>query len=409
MKKTLLCICRLIPALTFIFSGIIKAIDPLGGAVKFEDYFTAFGIDALAPIALVLSIALASLEFLIGFFLLCKLYMRVTAWAALIITGFFTLLTLYIAIFNPVSDCGCFGDAIKLTNWETFGKNLILMAAVFVMFRFRNSYENKHKGLANAAVAIVALVAIINFSIFNYRHLPVIDFRPYKIGTNIPEGMRIPEGADMPDYETVFILEKDGVRQTFDVNNYPYDDESWVFVESVTKVIKEGYTPPLYNFSLFSVDTGEEIHHELINTRGPVFMLISPELNKIPGDIAGRIGELAENARIKDIPFHIVTASGSDTMETFDKVNGVMLSYLQADETLLKTIIRSNPGLVLMYDGTVAGKWHYNDLPDISILDNPLAYALAQGVSYRTSLIIWLCIAGILLIPMIIFRSKTTK
>lgn len=409
MKKTLLCICRLIPALTFIFSGIVKAIDPVGGAVKFEDYFVAFGMDALAPLALGLSIALASLEFLIGFFLLCRLYMRITSLAALIMTAFFTLLTLYIAIFNPVSDCGCFGDAIKLTNWETFGKNVILMAAVFFMFKFRNSYENRYTVLANATTAIIALVAIISFSVYNYRHLPVIDFRPYKTGTNIPAGMRIPEGAEQPEYETLFILEKDGVRQTFNVDNYPYDDESWVYVDSETKVIKEGYTPPLYNFSIFSAESGEEVHHELINTKGPVFLVISPDLAKISDTVAGRIGELAENARIKNISFHIVTASGNDAMENFDKANGLMLSYLQADETLLKTIIRSNPGLVLLYDGTVAGKWHYNDLPEVSILENPLSYALTQSISCRSRLIIWLCIAGVLLIPLIIFRSKTTK
>src|SRR5690554_1311301 len=261
MKATFLFLCRLVLALVFLFSGFIKAIDPFGGMVKFEDYFTAFGWSFFHPLALPLSIALAVFEFSLGFFLLFKLYMRWTATAVLAMMGLFTLLTFYIAIFNPVSDCGCFGDAIKLTNWETFGKNVILMAAVFFMFKFRNSYENRYTVLANATTAIIALVAIISFSVYNYRHLPVIDFRPYKTGTNIPAGMRIPEGAEQPEYETLFILEKDGVRQTFNVDNYPYDDESWVYVDSETKVIKEGYTPPLYNFSIFSAESGEEVHH----------------------------------------------------------------------------------------------------------------------------------------------------
>jgi uncharacterized membrane protein YphA (DoxX/SURF4 family) len=409
MKALFLFICRLVPAIVFIFSGFVKAVDPVGGAVKIEDYFTAFHIAWLSPIALPLSIALAALEFVIGFYLLFNLYMRRVATIALAMMVAFTLLTLYLSIFNPVSDCGCFGDAIKLTNWQTFGKNVVILGFTYIVFHFRADYKNPFTRGRQLTVAVLAVVYIIGFGVYNYNNLPLLDFRPYDIGTNISDQMSIPEGAEMPEYETLFILEKDGQQETFTVDNYPYDDTTWVFIDSETKVLKEGYVPPLQTFALMLPESGDNVVGEIVGQDGPLFLMISPQLSEIPESIILPLAELAENARQNGIPFYCLTSSGIAEMKSFDEAHKTMFNYLQSDETTLKTIIRSNPGLMMLYDGTITGKWHYNNLPTANIMDNPLAFSTKQLKNKGANNLIWLNIFGLILIPIVIFNSRTNK
>ncbi len=409
MKSLFLFICRLIPAIVFIFSGFVKAIDPVGGAVKFEDYFTAFHMTWLSPIALPLSIALAALEFTVGFYLLFNLYLRRVAVMALIMMGAFTLLTFYISIFNPVTDCGCFGDAIRLTNWQTFGKNIVIIIFTYIVFHFRADYKNPYPFNRQITVASLALIFILGFGIKNYNNLPMMDFRPYKSGTNIPDQMSIPEGAEMPDYETLFILEKDGQRETFSVDSYPYDDTTWVFIDSETRVLKEGYVPPLQTFALMLPESDDNVAGEIVGQSGAVFFMITPELSQIPESVILPLAELAEKARQKDIPFYCLTSSGLTEMKAFDEAHKTMFTYLQSDETTLKTIIRSNPGLMMLYDGTITAKWHYNNLPPSGIMHNPLAYTIDQQRNKQSRHLIWLYIFGLILIPIVIFNSRTIK
>ncbi len=409
MKSLFLFICRLVPAIVFIFSGFVKAIDPVGGAVKFEDYFTAFHMAWLSPIALPLSIALAALEFVIGFYLLFNLYMRRVAAIALIMMGVFTLLTFYISIFNPVTDCGCFGDAITLTNWQTFGKNVVIIVFTYIVFHYRADYKNPHPANRQLTVALLAIIYILSFGIHNYNNLPMMDFRPYKTGTNIPDQMSVPEGAEMPEYETLFILEKDGQRETFSVNSYPYDDTTWVFIDSETRVLKEGYVPPLQTFALMLPESGDNVAGEIVGQAGAVFFMISPELSEIPKSTILPLAELAEIARQKNIPFYCITSSGSAEMKAFDEAHKTMFSYLQSDETTLKTIIRSNPGLMMLYDGTITAKWHFNNLPSPGIMNKPLAYSIEQQRNRQSNHLVWLNIFGLILIPIVIFNSRTNK
>jgi uncharacterized membrane protein YphA (DoxX/SURF4 family) len=409
MKSLLLFICRLVPAIVFLFSGFVKAVDPVGGAVKFEDYFTAFQMDWLSPIALPLSIALAALEFIVGFYLLFNLYMRRVAIVALIMMGAFTLLTLYISIFNPVTDCGCFGDAIKLTNWQTFGKNVIIIIFTYIVFHFRADFKNPYPASRQFTVAALALIYIIGFGVYNYNNLPLMDFRPYKTGTNIPDQMSVPEGAEMPEYETIFILEKDGLQETFSVDSYPYDDTTWVFIDSETRILKEGYVPPLQTFALMLPESGDNVVNEIVGQAGAVFFMITPDLNQIPESSILPLAELAENARQKNIPFYCLTSSGIADMKAFDEANKTMFTYLQSDETTLKTIIRSNPGLMMLYDGTITSKWHYNNLPPTGMMNNPLSYSIDQQRNRQTNHLIWLNLFGLILLPFVIFNSRTTK
>lgn len=406
MKATFLFLCRLVPALVFLFSGFIKAIDPFGGMVKFEDYFTAFGWSFFHPLALPLSIALAVFEFSLGFFLLFKLYMRWTATAALAMMGLFTLLTFYIALFNPVSDCGCFGDAIKLSNWATFFKNVVVIAFAGGAWYFRKHYTTSSKPLKQVVLATLAVVYVLSLALYSHRNLPVLDFRPYAIGTNIPDKMRVPDGAAQPEYETIFTLEKEGVRATFGVDDYPYEDTTWVFVDSETRTISEGYVPPLQTFALMDPGTGDNLTAEVLSRPGAQFFLISPRLSGIKEDQVLQLAEMAERARQNQQAFYFVTASGSEEMRAFDEKHSTLFSYLHADETTLKTIIRSNPGLLLIYDGTIAGKWHYRKLPPAKITDQPLAYALDEQRKSRQRRFMWLHALGILMLPIIIKNIK---
>jgi uncharacterized membrane protein YphA (DoxX/SURF4 family) len=409
MKPLFLFISRFVPAIVFIFSGFVKAIDPVGGAVKFEDYFSAFHLAWLAPIALPLSIALAALEFVVGFYLLFNLFVRKVATIALIMMAVFTLLTFYISIYNPVSDCGCFGDAITLTNWQTFSKNVVIIIFTYIAFHFREEYKNPYPVSRQMSIAALSALYIIGMGIYNYNNLPMVDFRPYKIGVNIPDQMTVPEGAEMSEYETIFILEKDGRQETFSVDNYPYDDTTWVFVDSETRVVKEGYLPPLQTFALMLPESGDNVVEEIVGQSGAVFLMVGPELSQIPEAAILPLAELAENARQKDIPFYCVTASGANEMKAFDEKNKTMFNYLQSDETTLKTIIRSNPGLVMLYDGTITGKWHYKNLPSVNIMNQPLATSIEQQKNRQTNIWLWLNVFLLILFPVVIFNFRTTK
>lgn len=406
MKAFLRTISRIIPAITFIFSGLIKAIDPVGGAIKFEDYFTAFQLDWLSPLALPLAIALAVVEFLLGFYLLLGFYVKKLATVTLGLMAAFTLLTLYIAIFNPVSDCGCFGDALKLTNWQTFGKNVIVIGFTIVLFLNRKKYSSQIGKISMSATAIALAVYIIGLALWNYNNLPVIDFRPFKIGNHIASQMEIPEGAEQPEIETKFILEKDGQRKTFTMDDYPYDDSTWVFIDSETKTIREGFEPPLHDFHVTDPDLGDATN-QITNQEGPLFLLVTPSIENLTVKVIAPIAELAELAQQKGIPFYCLTASGSAATMQFDQTHKTMFRFFNSDETTLKTMIRSNPGLILVYDGTIAGKWHYGNIPEKTIIQNPLAYALSEINSRKVNLIIWANILALILIPTLIINRKT--
>jgi hypothetical protein len=408
MKLFVKFICKLIPGLVFIFSGFMKAVDPVGGAIKFQDYFTAFHLEWLSPVALPLAILLSAIEFLLGFYLLLNLYMRYVVPAAFALLSVFTVLTLYIAIFNPVSDCGCFGDAITLTNWQTFWKNVVVMVFASGLLFLRREYQPIKGNIRNLATAIALAVYIVGVSVYSYNNLPIFDFRPFKTGNNIREMMEIPEGAEMTEFETLFVLERNGERQTFTLEDYPFEDTTWVYVDSETKIIKEGYIPPLQTFSLLDPELGD-VTQEIISHSGPLFMVIAPRIGNVAESSVMQLAELAETARQKDVPFYIVTASGANETFEFDIKHNTMFRFLQTDETTLKTIIRSNPGLVLLYDGTVTAKWHYRDLPDTKILNNPLTYAVSAHTANKAKLLIWAHILGLILLPMLIISIKTTK
>ena len=350
-------------AAVFIFSGYVKAIDPLGTQYKLHDYAEAAGLSALAPDWLTLSgsITLSAVEFCLGIFLLFAIQRRLTTRLTLIFIAVMTLVTLWLYIANPIEDCGCFGDALKLTNGQTLLKNLLLLACAIVvawwplkMVRFISE--------SNQWIVInYTIIFIIGSSLWSLYTLPPFDFRPYHLGANISEGMEIPEGAPQPKFETTFIMEKDGQRQEFTLDDYP--DSTWTFIDSKTVQTEKGYVPPIHDFSIVLHE--EDITEQILEDPGYTFLLCSPHLENADDSNFGDIDQIYEYAEEHDYPFYCLTASTDEAINRWIELTGAEYPFCTTDETTLKTVIRSNPGLVLLKAGTIIGKWSHNDLPHI--------------------------------------------
>jgi len=388
--KLLVIFFRIVTGAVFIFSGFVKGIDLQGSAIKFDDYFVAFGMDFLIPVSLPLAIFLVSTEFIIGISLLFGFRTYWGTWGVLIFMSAFTPLTLILALFNPVSDCGCFGDAIVLTNWQTFWKNFVLMIMVLVIFYNRKKFKPVYPAKTEWSILVVILVLFTGFSLYNYRHLPMIDFRPYNTGTNIPEKMYIPADAPVDEYETNLIYEKDGIRKEFDLENYPWQDSTWSFVEQKSILIKEGYIPPIHDFTIFTPD-GNGITDLVLSDEAYSFILVSADLAKADKKALQKLDTLSWYCNQTGINFYSLSSSIYSEIEQIKTSQQLSLNFYITDETTLKTIIRSNPGLLLLKEGVILAKWHYNDLPEIEELSQPVLSMVikkARKRHERTSAII---------------------
>ena len=329
MKKTIVNLSRLLLAVVFILSGFVKAVDPLGTLYKIQDYLQAMHLGGWLPdmALLAFAIGLAALEFCLGIFLLFAIRRRLTSRAIVIVLAIMTPLTLWLALTDPISDCGCFGDAIVLTNWQTFWKNVILLSAALVvakwplqMFRF---VSRSNQWIVINYSALFVLV-ISGWSLYDR---PQFDFRPYHIGTNLREGW----------------------EHMMEGNDSPYAD---LFIELV--------------------DNGEDITEQVLNDEGYTFLLVAPWLEKADDSQLDLINQIYEYAKEYDYHFYGLTSSGSEGIEQWRDMTGAEYPFCLTDGTVLKTIIRSNPGLLLLKDGVIINKWSHNRLPDEYDLPMPL-------------------------------------
>ena len=359
-------LCRLVTAITFIVSGYVKGIDPLGTQYKLHDYLAAMHIASYIPdwLTLAVSVALAATEFTLGIMVLFAIRRRIVTRLMTLVMAFMTALTVWIYIADPVSDCGCFGDAVTLTNGQTLLKNIILLACTIVMLRWPLSMGRLISKSNQWIVFNFTVIYILVTSTLCLYLLPIIDFRPYHIGADIRKGMEIPDDAEQPEFKTTFILKKNGTEKEFTLDNYP--DSTWEFVETKTVQTKPGYEPPIHDFSLTDNETGDDITDQILQDKGYTFLLVAPQLEKADDSNFGDIDQLYEYAHEYGIPFYCLTASSQEAMERWRDITGAEYPFATADETTLKTIIRSNPGLVLIKDGKVINKWSHNNLPDTS-------------------------------------------
>lgn len=364
MKKIVVNLCRLLLSVVFVLSGFVKAIDPLGTQYKIDDYLEAMHLAGLLPplVTLSMSVVQSSVEFCLGIFMLFAIRRKFTTISVLVIMAVMTPLTLWLAIVNPITDCGCFGDAIVLTNWQTFFKNIVLLTAAIVVARWPQEMFRFVSESSQWIAVNYSAVFILATSVWCLYDLPLFDFRPYHVGANIQEGMEIPEGAEQPEFETTFILEKDGHRQEFGIDNYP--DSTWTFVDSRTVMTKEGYVPPVHDFSITTFG-GDDITEQVLNDTSYVFLLVAPFLEHADDSRLDLINEVYEYAKEHSYAFYGLTSSNEHAVSRWCDMTGAEYDFCLTDGTTLKTIIRSNPGLVLLKQGTVIRKWSHNRLPEL--------------------------------------------
>lgn len=357
-------VLRFAVAATFIFSGVVKLIDPHGTEYKIEDYAAAFHLSGLLPalLPLLLSVLVSVLEFTIGVFLLFGIRLRTTFCIMTIFLSLFTPLTLYLAIANPVPDCGCFGDALVLTHWQTFCKNIILLLATLVVWMRRNSVFRMISESTQWLLSLYTWVFALCFAGYNLYRLPVIDFRPYRVGADLRTQY---EEMGKARYETFFIMSKEGETREFSLDNYP--DTTWTLIDTRT-VVAGGEDAGLGGFQVISMETGEDLTEVILQDSGYVFLLVAPYLEKADDGVMDRILEISEYSREYGYPLYCLTASEDNQVDVWRDVTGADYDFLQADATVLKTMVRSNPGLILLHDGKVVGKWPSSDLPTETLL-----------------------------------------
>ena len=377
-KSIIAAICRTLLGVVFVFSGAVKAIDPFGTVYKIEDYLKAFGgfFTELIPLAEVAAVVLILVEVLLGVCMLLNVRTQWTAWITLAFYAVMTPLTLYIAMNNPVSDCGCFGDAILLTNWQTFAKNVVLIILAVVLVILRKSVYPLWRGHMEMIIALLTVSGTFAFMEYTYLHLPIKDFRPYKIGNHLPTLMDYPEDAEPDIYEYAFVYEKDGVEQTFTLENYPKGDTTWTFVRQESKLIKKGYEPPIHDFEILNAE-GADLTWDILESADPVTLVVMYDLKKADKKQLAKVEALAANfspfASSPDTlsfqgesegELYILTGSGTDEMITFALEYPTLGEYIcTCDPVTLKTIVRANPGVIVVQNGIVIDKYNLRNRP----------------------------------------------
>lgn len=377
LQQTLLWISRIFVGLLFIFSGLIKANDPIGFGYKLDEYWLVFGTDFLMPHSATIAIVVCALEILLGALLLLGFYRRIVAWGLLLLIIFFTFLTFYSAFFEVVTSCGCFGDAIPLTPWESFIKDLVLLAFILVIFVWREHIQPVTKDRPTTAITTLALMVIsIGVGVYTYNFLPVIDFLPYKKGSNIPELMVLPEGAEPDQYEIIYTLKhkESGEERTMTDKAYLdegiWQDDNWEIIgEPSSRLVKKGYTIPITD--LLITDANGEDHTENIITN-PYYNLIivAYDLDATNKSALATINELVRQAAtMYNIRAVLLTSNSSEDALALSRELDLLAEVFYADAVPLKSMVRANPGVMLMQNGRVINKWHYNTVPDFEHMD----------------------------------------
>lgn len=350
----------------FIFSGAVKAIDPLGTAYKMGDYFREFGMDFMDPLTTPFAVFMIVLEIALGLSLILAFAKNTTLFLLTGMIVFFTFLTGYTSYTGHVTDCGCFGDFLKLEPIVSFSKDLVLLVLVLILILQRRYIKGLFSGfLATTAVALVTVGSLL-FCLYNFVwNLPVVDFRPYAIGKNIPEQMTVAK-EDQAIIEFVFTYKnkETGELKQFKQGETPKGDEKakWEYVEREDIVIKEGKDPKINNFRLEDED-GYVMNDDILLDPNYVFFVLAYDLNHTHKEAFAQLNDLAAKAEQDGYRFFAATNDTWDNVEAFrHEVQAAYLFYV-GDATFLKTINRSNPGLMIIKNGTVVGQWHHRHLP----------------------------------------------
>ncbi|MEX8548043.1 MAG: BT_3928 family protein [Mucilaginibacter sp.] len=370
MKRNLVWFCRIAVGLLFIFSGLIKANDPLGFSYKLVEYFEVFHLTFLNGLALALAIFLCALEMLFGFALLIGARGKQVAWGLLLLIVFFTFLTFYSAAFKVVQSCGCFGDAIPLTPWQSFGKDLVLLLLIVFIFLNRNLIQPLSNKKTENVMLLLATIFSFGVGIYTYNFLPVIDFLPYKVGANLPDEMKIPENAVPDEYEITYNLQNKKTGDKRSITNKEYlksgiwKDNNWEITGEPTSVlIKKGFEAKIKDLNISDAQ-GNDYTKELLNNPFYNLIVVAYNLDETNSDAINKINALSlnltQNFNVRTV---LLTSNSAQDAEAFSKAHKLFMEIFYADGVPLKTMVRANPGVLLLKNGTVIGKWHYHNLP----------------------------------------------
>ena len=377
-KKSIFCtmltnISRVLLALVLVLSGFVKAVDPKGTMYKLQEYADAFSIDAFSnEWLLFFAIILAAAEFLIGVFLLMGAYRRFMATIAFLVFIIFTPFTLYVAISDIVPDCGCFGDAIGMSNIASFLKNLFLLSLSVIVFlgrrRFVVNITAKNRWMVSLfAVFYIAFVETISLS-----YVPVLDFRNYAVGNNLRELVQ----GENDTYKLVMAFEKDGETRLFEQDSLP--DESWMFVENRSLLVAEGRKPVIGDFAILDWESDYDVTEDILADTGFVCIVVAEFLEEASVGRVDKINDLYDYCLDQNVTFLAVTASGEEDIELWRKRTGAEYPVYWADNMLLRSMTRANPGVVLLNDGVIVGKWNVVVMPEAEHMMSPQSYRKAK-------------------------------
>jgi uncharacterized membrane protein YphA (DoxX/SURF4 family) len=369
--KYILWLFRIVVGVLFIFSGVVKANDPLGLSYKMNEFFEVWHMFWAVKYSLILSVLMIGFEIIAGVGLLLGAAFRVFSFLLLLLTAFFTFLTAYVYLTDKIKECGCFGDCIKISNAETFWKDVILLILVIILFIFRNRVKPIFSGYPTTALMIITAFFAFFMQWWVLEHLPYHDCLPYKLGVNIPQKMQPPPGSVPDQFETIMIYEKDGQKKEFTMENYPWQDTTWVFVDRKDKLIKKGNAEPeIKDFTINDFD-GNDHTQEILGAPGYTFLWFVKDPVTARTDNFEEIKALMAKANSLNIPFYVLSSGNKENTEAFkQKYKLFPAEYTVIDATVSKTAMRSNPGLMLIEQGTIRGKWSFRDYPKDIVMEN---------------------------------------
>lgn len=361
--KYILWLLRIIVGALFIFSGIVKANDPLGLSYKMNEFFEVWHMYWAVPYSLALSVLMIGFELIAGIALLIGAAFRLFSFLLLLLSLFFTFLTAYVYLTDKIKECGCFGDCIKISNAETFWKDVVLTIFVLILFAYRKRIQPIFKkNYITTSIMIVTAFLAFFIQWFALEHLPFHDCLPYKLNVSIPEKMKIPEGAIPDKYETVMIYEKGGVKKEFTTSNYPWDDSTWTFVDRTDKLIQKGNAEPeIKDFAISDFD-GNDHTQEILSAEGTAYLFFLRDTKSARKDNMDKIQELVKSCTAAGHPFYILSSATKEETEAFkNEFKLVGAELLVIDNTVSKTAMRSNPGLMVIEKGIIKNKYSFKD------------------------------------------------
>ncbi|NCA86156.1 MAG: DoxX family membrane protein [Clostridia bacterium] len=380
--KRMLMVARIFVGLLFLFSGFSKGVDPLGTAYRIEDYFIAFGTDWMMPSAVFFSFLLNTAELLLGGFLIFNIKPRITAWLVLLIMLVFTIITFNDAINNPVPDCGCFGDALIMSNWQTFYKNIVIMALVLLLFINRNQLVISFRNATEWTLAVGLAAVFITFQFLNYINLPMMDFRSWKIGNRIYVENPLPV-----KYYLTYRDTQTGQTKEYISPDFPYNDSVWMARwEFVGQRVEDPNRLPGMDLAIINFE-GEDVTGDYLQNPDYHFITVAWDLKITDRKAFQQIYHLYQAAEENGYGFIVLTATLPNDIQHFLEQQNIPfdIPFFNADDITLKTMIRANPGLILIKDGAVIDKWHNNHLPSWVELNKEYLHQATEDVQDENS------------------------